>query len=55
MSGKRIKVRGERRKELDASAIAFVYWRLGKLAVEEKRRRQAEDKARRGGVHSNGD
>lgn len=47
MTGKRIKVRGVRRKELDASAIAFVYWRMAKVQVEEKRRREAEDKARR--------
>jgi hypothetical protein len=47
MTQKRIKVKGIRRAEIDTDQLALVYWLLAKRAVEEKRQREAEDKARR--------
>jgi len=44
---RRIKVRGVRRQELDESKLALAYWTLAKAAVESKRQRAAEDKAKR--------
>lgn len=44
---KRIKIKGVRRKELDYDAISFVIWTMAKRQVEERRRREAEEKAKR--------
>lgn len=40
----RVKVRGIRRKEIDTDQLALVYWLMAKRAVEEKRKREAEEK-----------
>jgi hypothetical protein len=44
---KRIKIKGIRRKELDYDAVSYVLYVMAKRQVEERRKRQAEDKARR--------
>jgi hypothetical protein len=41
---RRIKVKGIRKEVVSASDLAMVYWLLGKAAVEDKRRREAEAK-----------
>jgi len=52
MSHKRIKVRGIKRDEIDTDRLALAYWLMAKRAVEEKRAREAEDKAKRKEVRS---
>lgn len=52
MTTKRIKVRGVRRRELDSETLAFIFWRLGKLSVQERREREAREKAKRSEVKS---
>ena len=47
MSQRRIKVRGIRRDEIDIDKLALAYWLMAKRAVEEKRQREAEEKAKR--------
>jgi hypothetical protein len=49
---KRITIKGVRRKELDYDAIAFVLHTMAKRRVAERRRREAEEKARRSGAKS---
>lgn len=44
MPNQRIKVKGIRRKEIDAESLAFVLWMMAKRQVEEKRRREAEER-----------
>ena len=44
MPHRRIKVRGIRREQIDTDKLAFAYWLMAKRAVEEKRKREAEDK-----------
>jgi hypothetical protein len=43
---RRIRVRGVRREPLDEDKLALALWLMGKAAVEEKRRREAEEKKR---------
>jgi hypothetical protein len=52
MAQRRIKVRGVRRSEIDTDKLALAYWLMAKRAVEEKREREAKDKARRREVRS---
>ena len=47
MSQRRIKVRGIRKDEIDIDKLALAYWLMAKRAVEEKRQREAEEKAKR--------
>jgi hypothetical protein len=47
MSQRRIKVRGIQRDEIDIDKLALAYWLMAKRAVEEKRQREAEEKAGR--------
>ena len=47
MSQRRIKVRGIQRDEIDIDKLALAYWLMAKRAVEEKRQREAEEKAKR--------
>ena len=47
MSHRRVKVRGVRRTKIDADRLALAYWLMAKRAVEEKRAKEAEEKARR--------
>ncbi len=47
MSQRRIKVRGIQRHEIDIDKLALAYWLMAKRAVEEKRQREAEEKAKR--------
>ena len=39
-----IKVKGIRREPIDTDKLAYVYWCMARRAVEEKRKRKAEDK-----------
>ncbi|MDQ6804423.1 MAG: hypothetical protein M3065_05555 [Actinomycetota bacterium] len=48
--GKRITIKGVRRKELDYDAISYVLFVMAKRQVEERRRREAEGKAKRRGA-----
>jgi len=43
---RRIKVRGIRREEIDTNQLALVYWLMAKRAVEHKRKREADEKAK---------
>ncbi len=45
--GKRITIKGVRRKELDYDAISYVLFVMAKRQVEERRRREAGEKAKR--------
>ena len=47
MSQRRIKVRGIQRGEIDIDKLALAYWLMAKRAVEEKRQREADEKAKR--------
>lgn len=47
MATRRIKVRGIRRDEIDTDKLALAYWLMAKRAVEEKREREAAEKAER--------
>jgi hypothetical protein len=47
MASRRIRVRGVRRSEIDADKLALAYWLMAKRAVEEKRAREAAEKAGR--------
>lgn len=47
MAYKRIKVRGVRREEIDTDKLALAYWLMAKRAVDDKRQREADDKAQR--------
>jgi hypothetical protein len=47
MSQRRIKVRGIQRDEIDIDKLALAYWLMAKRAVEEKRAKEAEEKAGR--------
>ncbi|HKP90642.1 MAG TPA: hypothetical protein VJT75_11805 [Thermoleophilaceae bacterium] len=44
---KRIRIKGIRREQIDTDKLALAYWLMAKRAVEEKRRREAEDKKER--------
>jgi hypothetical protein len=52
MTQRRIKVRGIRRVEIDTDKLALAYWLMAKRAVEEKREREAKEKAKRREVRS---
>ena len=45
---KRMKIRGIRRKDLDYDTISYVLWVMAKRQVEERRKRDAVERARRG-------
>jgi hypothetical protein len=47
MASRRIRVRGIRREEIDADKLALAYWLIAKRAVEDKRGREAAEKAKR--------
>ena len=47
MASGRIKVRGIRRAEIDADKLALAYWLMAKRAVEDKRAREAAERANR--------
>ena len=47
LSQRRIKVRGIRKEEIDIDKLALAYWLMAKRAVEEKRAKEAEEKAAR--------
>ena len=46
---KQVKIKGVRRRELDYGAISYVLHQMAKRAIEEKRQREAEEKAARRG------
>jgi hypothetical protein len=46
---RRIQIKGVRRKEIDTNLLAYVYFLEGKRLVLERRRREAEAKAKRTG------
>ena len=45
--GKRISIKGVRRKELDYDAISYVLFVMAKRQVQERRERQAAERAKR--------
>lgn len=47
MTLRRIKVRGVRREEIDTDKLALALWLMSKRAVEEKREREATERASR--------
>jgi len=47
MSHRRVKVRGVRRTQIDSDKLALAYWLMAKRAVEEKRAKEVDEKARR--------
>jgi hypothetical protein len=47
VSTQRIKIKGVRRKELDYDAIAYVLFVMAKRQVAERRKREAEERAKR--------
>lgn len=47
MAKRRVKVRGVRRDAVDTEMYALALWLQAKREVQEKRRRQAEDRDRR--------
>lgn len=49
MPHKRIRIKGIKREQIDTDKLALAYWLMAKRAVEEKRRREAEDKKQRRG------
>jgi hypothetical protein len=44
---KRIRIKGVRREQIDTDKLALAYWLMAKRAVEEKRKREAEDRKKR--------
>jgi hypothetical protein len=49
---RRVRIKGVRKKQIDADTLAFVYFQLAKARVEEKRRREAAERAKRQGAAS---
>jgi hypothetical protein len=45
--GRRIKVTGVRRSEIDSEQLALVYWLQAKRILREKREREEKEKAKR--------
>jgi uncharacterized protein YdaU (DUF1376 family) len=44
---RRIQIKGVRRSEIDADLLAFVYFQQGKRLVQQRREREAREKAKR--------
>lgn len=44
---RRIQIKGVRRREIDASLMAYVYFQQGKRLVLQRREREAQEKAKR--------
>jgi hypothetical protein len=44
---RRIKVKGIRKSELDVNQIAYIYFWQGKRILQERREREAQEKAKR--------
>jgi len=47
MPHKRIRIKGIKREQIDTDKLALAYWLMAKRAVEEKRKREAEDSKKR--------
>lgn len=47
--GRRIHIKGVRRKEIDSSLLAYVYFLEGKRLVLQRREREAQARAKRSG------
>ena len=44
---RRIQIKGVRRREIDADLMGYVYFLAGKRLVQERREREAQEKAKR--------
>jgi hypothetical protein len=44
---RRIQIKGVRRREIDTDLLAYVYFQQGKRLVQERRAREAKEKAKR--------
>ena len=44
MTGRRIKVKGVRKEEIDSEKMAMIFWIMAKRQVEEKRAREQEQR-----------
>lgn len=51
---RRIHIKGVRRKEIDTSLLAYVYFLEGKRLVLQRREREAQAKAKRAGEAQKG-
>lgn len=47
MPHKRIRIKGIRREQIDTDKLVYAYLLMARRAVEEKRKREAEDKQQR--------
>jgi hypothetical protein len=52
VSKQSFKIKGVRQDELNYDLASYVLWRMAKRRVLERRKREAEDKAKRRGVKS---
>ncbi len=47
MSKQQFKIKGVRQQEINHDLASYVLWRMAKRNVEERRKREAEEKAKR--------